>query len=161
MSQKTKLQQYKYSLRTVAIATASLCGQKFFAYPVPPDNAISIENLYLHLKLQFDASVTTGDRMITKIGIADSRPAFNGKPNRLLTYDVNIAANASRIVDTTIDLSALLEKSNVKYRDYYDIQDPADTGYTYVYIELAADNTNNGNLLLCKMDCLYTTTGIR
>ena len=165
MSETTKLQQYKYSLRTIAIAPKTMpngyfCGQKFYAFPVPPDNAISIENLYLHLIMQFKVGVASGDRRITKIGIASDRPSYGFIPSRLRTYDVNLSADpTTRIIDTRIDLSALLKKDNVRWRDFYTT--PATTDQTYVYIELATENSSNGDLILCKMDCLYTTTGIR
>jgi len=164
MSETTKLQQYKYSLRTMAIAPKNMpngymCNDVFYVYPVPPDNAITIENLYLHLIVKFNVSVASGDRIIRKIGIANERPTFTSRfsPNRLRTYDVNLSADpTTRIIDTRIDLSALLKKDNVRWRDFY--TDPATTDQTYVYIETPA---GGGDLILCKMDCLYTTTGIR
>lgn len=164
MSQTTKLQQYKYSLRSMTIAPTAFpngyfCGQKFFMFPVPPEDAITIENLYLHLIMIFKVGVAAGDRKITKIGIASDRPFFGGTPVRLLTYDVNISADANRKIDTRIDLSALLKNDNVRWRDFF--SDPVSTDATYVYIELATDNSSNGDLLLCKTDALYTTTGIR
>lgn len=164
MSETTKFQPYKYSLRSTVIAPTTFpngyfCSQKFFVYPVPPEDAISIENLYLHLIMQFKSGVAAGDRKITKIGIASDRPPYGFEPQRLKTYAVNLSADVNRKIDTRIDLSALLKNDFVRWRDYFN--DPATDDATYVYIELATDNAANGDLILCKMDALYTTTGIR
>lgn len=169
MSETTKLQPYKYSLRTTAIAPRTvsngyICNSKFYVMPVPPEDAISIENLYLHLKIRFSASVAAGSRKILKIGVANERPAFaEDIPSRLRTYDVNLSADADRYIDTTIDLSALLDHDAVGYKGYFDFEDPAKQ-YTYIYFELPSELINTGglgDLVICRMDALYTTLGIR
>lgn len=169
MSETTKLQPYKYSLRSTAIAprqtpNSYLCNSKFYVMPVPPEDAISIENLYLHLKVRFNTGVAAGSRKIMKIGVANERPSFaEDIPSRLRTYDVNLSADANRYIDTTIDLSALLDHDAVGYKSYFDFEDPAKK-YTYVYFELPSEliNTSNiGDLVICRMDALYTTLGIR
>ena len=168
MSETTKLQQYKYSLRTTSIQPKTfpngyLCGNKFYVFPVPPEDALTIENLYLHLKIRFGAGVASGSRMITKIGIANNRPLYGLTPSRLRTYDVNWVADADRYIDKKIDLSALLDKEAVAYKDYFDTDDGV-TPYTYVYIELPAELDgfgSNGDLWQCRMDALYTTLGIQ
>jgi hypothetical protein len=168
MSTSTKLQQYKYSLRSTCIAPRQLpngylCNYRLMVYPVPPDNAISIENLYLHLIIQFGAGIASGSRKINRIGIGNSRPLFGSDPPRFRYYDVNLSADpTTRQIDTRIDLSALLKKDDVRWADYFDHGDPSKIGFTYIIIDLPNDLTgSNGDLLLCKMDALYTTTGIR
>lgn len=166
MSETTKFQQYKYSLRSTTIAPKNfpnsyLCNYLMYIMPVPPDDAISIENLYLHLKIRFNSGIAAGSRKITKIGIASNRPLFGGTPDRLKTYEVNLSADADRYIDTRIDLSALLDKDAVGYKDYFD-SDEVGVKYTYVYVELPSELTGtNGDLYLCRMDALYTTTGIQ
>lgn len=168
MSDSTKLQVYKYSLRSTAIAPRNfpnsyMCNNRFIAYPVPPDDALTIENLYLHLIVKFNVGIASGSRKITRIGIGDSYPLYGNNPSRWRYYDVNLSADpTTRIIDTRIDLSALLKKDNVRWADYFDHGDPSKTGFTYVIIDLPSDLTStNGDLILCKMDALYTTKGIR
>lgn len=168
MSTTTKLQQYRYSLRSTCISprqipNSYLCNYRLFAYPVPPDNAITIENLYLHLIIKFNVGIASGSRKIVRIGVGNSRPIYGSDPPRFRYYDVNLSADpTTRIIDTKIDLSALLKKDDVRYADYFDHGDPSDLGFTYVIIDLPTDLTStNGDLLLCKMDALYTTTGIQ
>lgn len=168
MSESTKKQQYKYSLRTTAIVppipNGYFCNRKMMMYPVPPEDAITIENLYVHLKMRFNSGISSGDRRITKIGIANDRPNFvTGEAPRLRTYDVNWSADASRYIDKTIDLSALLKKDDVNWRSYF--EEPAGTdNMTYIYIELPEilENVSGiGDLVICKATALYTTLGIR
>lgn len=169
MSESTKLQVYKYSLRSTVIAPRTIpngymCGGRFLVYPVPPDNAITIENLYLHLVVKFGAGIASGSRKITRIGIGNNYPLYGQDPPRFRYYNVNLSADpTTRIIDTRIDLSALLKNDDVRYADFFDSHDPAVTGYTYIVIDLPPELTigSNGDLLLCKMDALYTTTGIR
>jgi hypothetical protein len=170
MSTSTKLQQYKYSLRSTAIAprvfpNGYMCNYRFIVYPVPPDNAITIENLYLHLKVLFSVSVASGSRKIARIGIGNNYPLYGNNPTRWKYYDVNIAADpTTRIAEAKIDLSALLKKDDVRWADYFNHGDPSKTGFTYIIIDLPSElvgSGTNGDLILCKMDALYTTTGIQ
>lgn len=169
MSESTKLQPYKYSLRSMSIApdftpNGYLCNYKYYVMPVPPQDALTIENLYLHLKVRFNTGIASGSRMITKIGVANERPSFiDNVPSRLRTYDVNLTADANRYIDVKIDLSALLDKKAVGYKGYFDFEDAA-TEYTYVYFELPPELVNTGSigdLIICRMAALYTTLGIR
>ena len=169
MSTTTKLQAYTYSLRSTAIAPTNMpnsymCNNRFLVYPVPPDNAITIENLYLHLIVKFASTVPSGSRKIWRIGIGNNYPLFGNDPNRFKFYELNAAADpTTRIADVRIDLSALLKKDDVRWRDYFDLNDPSVVGYTYIVIDLLGElmGGSNGDLILCKMDALYTTKGIR
>lgn len=167
MSESTKHQPYTYSLKTVAYVGmgTDICTNVMMMYIVPPDNALTIENLYMHLVMQFDAAIPVGDRVLRKIGISDEFTSeyFFGAPNRLLVFDVNIAADASRIIDKRIDLSALLKKDNVLYREQILPITAPETGYTYIYLEFDIDLKENnlvGSTRLWKADALYTTVGI-
>lgn len=167
MSESTKHQPYTYSLKTVAYVGmgTDICTNVIMMYIVPPDNALTIENLYMHLVMQFDAAVPVGDRVLRKIGISDEFTSeyFFGAPNRLKVFDVNIAADANRMIDKRIDLSALLKKDDVLYRELILPITAPDTGYTYIYLEFDEDQKNNnllGSIKLWKADALYTTVGI-
>lgn len=167
MSESTKHQPYTYSLKTVAYVGqgTDICTNVIMMYIVPPDNALSIENLYMHLVMQFDASIASGDRVLRKIGISDEFTSeyFFGAPNRLKVFDVNIAADANRMIDKRIDLSALLKKDDVAYRELIMPLGAPETGYTYIYLEFDSDlqlNNSVGSIKLWKADALYTTVGI-
>lgn len=167
MSESTKHQPYTYSMKTVAyVGTGTdICTNVIMMYLVPPDGALTIENLYMHLVMQFDAAVPVGDRVLRKIGISDEFTSeyFFGAPNRLKVYDVNIAADGSRMIDKRIDLSALLKRDDVLYREMILPISAPETGYTYIYLEFDADQKENnslGSIKLWKADALYTTVGI-
>lgn len=167
MSESSKHQPYTYSLKSVAYVGmgTDICTNVIMMYIVPPDNALTIENLYMHLVMQFDAAVPSGDRVLRKIGISDEFTSeyFFGAPNRLKVFDVNIAADANRMIDKRIDLSALLKKDDVLYRELILPITAPDTGYTYIYLEFDEDQKNNnllGSIKLWKADALYTTVGI-
>lgn len=167
MRESTKHQPYTYSMKTVAyVGTGTdICTNVIMMYIVPPDGALTIENLYMHLVMQFDAAVPVGDRVLRKIGISDEFTSeyFFGAPNRLKVYDVNIAADGSRMIDKRIDLSALLKRDDVLYRELIMPISAPETGYTYIYLEFDADQKENnslGSIKLWKADALYTTVGI-
>lgn len=164
MSQSTKLQFYRYTLRTVAVAEQASCTDKIYLYPVPPENALSIEQLFMHFRFLFDSGVTSNNRKIKKIGIANQRPTAIGRqPTTLKTIDGDWAADANRRVDTKLDLTDLLIKENIAWTPLlgadYDNGDQ-----TFVYVEFAEDlrsNSNTGTIELWKVDTLLTTTEIR
>lgn len=161
----TKLQPYPYTLRSVNLGREyPTCSYRFFFYLVPPKNALTIENLYTRIRLTFGAGVASGDQKIVSVGIADQVPLLvTGTPNYERVLNVNQAADANRVVDLRLDLSALLNKSNVAYQDSAGTY--PSTGYTYVEL-LLSSNINNGHsgdavINLWKTDALFTTTGIR
>lgn len=174
--ESTKHQPYTYSLKTAAFAsvaggggasldTGNICTNAILFYLVPPDGALSIENLYCHLIMEFDASVASQYRILRKIGIVDEdrHPVFHGAPNRMKLFDVNWQADSNGKIDKRIDLSALLKKDDVTYRDYFMPIDAPETGYTYIYLEFDETQLNNaqlGRIVLWKADALYTTVGI-
>lgn len=175
MSESTKLQPYKYSLKTVTFVGGDngfggdygfICSDGMILYVVPPDGALTIENLYVRLKMQFDSSVAAGDRVLKKIGIIDapSSPTFfSSLIDRLKTFDVNIVANGSREVDIRIDLSALLKKDDVAYRGLFSDSSTPDNGYTMIYIGFdssLAEAGTTGKVIVWKADALFTTVGI-
>ena len=167
MSESSKHQPYTYSMKTVAYAGqgTDICTNVIMMYIVPPDNALTIENLNIHLIMQFDAGVASGDRVLRRIGISDEFTSefFFGAPNRLKVFDVNIAADVNRIIDKRIDLSPLLKKENVLYREIIMPISAPETGYTYIYLEFDADLQDEltvGRMKLWKADALFTTIGI-
>ena len=153
MRQGSKNQFYRYSMRST-IARGFLCTRKILIRQIPPDNAQSIENLFMHLRLDFSAgSLSSGDKVLYRVGILSSVPSYNNPEGvtraRFLT--VNKAATAD-ILDTKIDLSSLLDKTAINS--------------TYVYLEIkgstdVGSDGNSANIDLWKLDGIYTTREIR
>lgn len=166
MSESTKSHWYKQTLRSIALVNRSWCGGKVLLYVIPPQKSISIENLYLHFKATFDSSVPSGNRKVKRIAIVDKMPLFydsNADLNYYRWMDVNVAADpTTRKVDIKLDVSHLLKKDNVKYREYFD--DDSAGGFTYVMIEpddSLLGTINIGQIDLWKMDAQFTTKGTR
>ena len=164
MSQSTKVHFYDHTLRSAATALLSLCRDKAYFYLVAPKNAQTIENMYLHLKITFDAGVPIGDRVIKYIGIGNEFPLFiqddpSGYFNKL---DLNLAADAvTRKIDLKLNLTPLLNKENAGWRDRFNTDGD---NLTYIIIKTADANRDVSTVAsveLCKVDALYTTTGIR
>lgn len=175
MSQSTKNQPYTYTLKTATFVGGAngfggdygyICSNGIIFYLVPPDNAISIENLYCHLIMQFEATVPVGQRILKKIGIIDAAASptfFPSLIDRLVTFDVNIAADGSGNIDKRIDLSALLKKADIAYRGVFADAATPDNGYTMIYLgfdDALAQSSNIGKVKLWKADALFTTIGI-
>lgn len=174
MSESTKIQPYKYSMRVVTFVnwvnefggnSGDICSDGIILYPVPPEDAISIESLSMHLIMQFDSGVAADKRVLKKIGIFDeyTNPTAFGWPNRMRIYDVNIAADVNRKIDKRIDLTALLKKDDVGYRELVMPLEAPDTGYTYIYLGFDTSLFGSsliGKVLLWKVESLYTTRGI-
>lgn len=168
MGSQNKQQPYPYSLKTAAMMTQTVCGNRIFMYLVPPKDALSIERLYTHFVMQFDSSIATADQIVRSIGIVDEIPLFStGTANYQKRLDLNIQADANRRVDIGIDLSHLLNPENVAYEEGG--FDPADDeGFTFVEVLLSANidtihpsYLNVGTIEVWKTDALFTTIGIR
>lgn len=153
---------YPFTLRLATLSNIAFCRDKFYMYPVPPEDALSIENLFIHFKFTFDAGVASGNRIVEWIGIGSEFPTFiTDEPAYFRKIDLNQAADANRKVDIKLDLTTILNKDNVRYREYFET--PVTTDYTYVIIKLSEnlrDTSTVGTAQLCKLDALYTTKGI-
>jgi len=166
MSESTKQHWYLQTARSIGLANRSWCGGKILLYVIPPEKAITIENLYIHFKATFDVSVASGSRIVKRISIVDKQPLLYNSNSDLNYYryiDLNLAADAvTRKVDIKLDLSHLLKKTNAKYREYVDSDSAG--GFTYVMIEpddSLIGVTNIGTIDLWKIDAQFTTQGTR
>ncbi len=175
MSESTKKQPYTYTLKTSTFVGGAngfggdfgyICSNGIIFYLVPPDDAITIENIYCHLIMQFEATVPVGQRVLRKIGIIDapvSPTFFPALVDRLKVFDVNIAADGSGVIDKRIDLSALLKKTDIAYRGVFADASTPDNGYTMIYLGFddgLANSSLIGKIKLWKADGLFTTIGI-
>lgn len=164
MSESSKHHFYPYSIKSVGMNSTAWCGGKILLYVLPPERALSIENMFVHFKATFDSAISSGNRVVKSISIVDKIPDSylnNDGVGYYRSMDLNISADVNRKVDIKVDVSHLLKKDNVGYREYFD-DDLG--GLTYVMIEPDDDLLgviNIGTIDLWKVDAQFTTSGIR
>lgn len=163
MSESSKNHFYHYTARSIAFYNTSWCGGKILLFVMPPEKALTIENLSIHFKATFDSGIASGQRIVKSVSIVDDIPLLydsNSDLTYMRTLDLNVAADVNRKVDLKLDLSHLLKKDNVGFRDLF--EEPS--GLTYVMIEpddSLIGNSNIGTIDLWKIDAQFTTQGIR
>jgi len=142
------------------------CTDKLYLYPVPPEDALSLEGVFTHFRILFDSSVAVADRVVESIGIANMRPLFyDDDPTIYKKIVLNQAADGNRRVDVRVDLTDLLVdiKENVAWTPLFGA-DYDDGDQTFIYVKLP-DSLHNtlavGTIELWKVDSLYTTREIR
>lgn len=152
------IRPYEPSFKTIATAGVdTACGDRTAIYPIPPQDALTIERLFTHFVFTFDTSVSAGLRFIKDIGIIDAVTESQATYKKFKT--LNLACDANRRVDITADLTNLLKSTNVLYSD-----DTSLTGFTFVMVRFdpsLSAQTLTGSIDLWKVDSLYTTDGIR
>ena len=166
----TKEQFYRYSMRSVLGRGFTMCRNIFMFEVLPPDNAQSIENLFVHFKCTFLSDVPSGDRKVERIGIVnDFLPydqAFDTEWHRYL--DIDKSADANRVVEFSVDLTSLLNKQNAGANDGLLVGGVEDATLIYVKLPDALSEFVSGGLFLTsgtiniwKADAVYTTREIR
>lgn len=163
MSQSSKVHHYPRSLRTVNMVNVGFCQDKAHFYITPPEDAISIETLYIHLKMTFAVGITASERVLKYIGVGSEIPLLiaddpTGYFNKV---DLNLSADANRQVEVRLDLTSILKKDNVRYRSYFSDADTND--FTYIIIKTHDNNrgvTDVATIDICKVDAQFTTKGI-
>lgn len=166
MSKTSKIQPYTYTLKTAAIEGFENCGRRVWFYLLPPENAITIENIWTHFAILFDGSVSVDDMAVERIGIMDATNLSENEDSEYTrAYTINKVADGNGIIDFSVDLSALLKKDNVAYQDllsdneadktliFIDLPEVFGDGSTYISGEV--------NFLIWKTEALFTTSGIR
>lgn len=159
-SQGTKNQHYKYSMRT-ALSQQFWCTGVILMRLQEPDDALTLENLWIHVRHRFDTGVAVGNRKITRVGVVDIQPTLEffdpaanaygfpigATPTFHRYIDVNKVADGNRYVDFSLDLSTLINKER--------------PGNNLVYLQ-APDtfNSNQGTIYIWKQDGIYTTREI-
>lgn len=163
VQKSSKIHAFHHSLRTICMAARQQCQDKQYIYISPPEKALTIENLVIHLKFTFDAGVAAPDRVLSSVGIGSDYPLFiTSDPVYYRKIDINQAADGSRKIDVTLDLSHLLKKTNVNFRTLFGTFITND--FTYVVLKFADNNrgvSNVGTIDLCRIDAQFTTEGIR
>lgn len=164
MSGSTKSQFYRYTMRSVAVAGRGMCTDKHYLYPVPPQDAITIEGLFCHIRVLFDSSVAAADRVIQAIGVTSERPLFIGdEPAHAREQLLNLSADANRRIDLKIDLTHLLTKENVGFTPLLSADYEQDN-MTFIYLRGSPSLRNSltvGTIEIWKADSIYTTREIR
>lgn len=163
MSESTKVHFYPHSLRSAALAEGYLCRDKAYFYLIPPKQAQTIEYMFLHLKMTFNIAVPADDRVLQYIGIGNEYPAaITLEPSGYFKkLDLNLAADANRKIDLTLNLTPILNKLNAGWHDRASTDG---NQQTYVIIKVSdnlRENYGPATIELCKVDALYTTRGIR
>ena len=159
MSESTKSQFYRYSMRTIMFDGAFWCTKRIGLEVVPPDNAQSIENLFCHLKIVFESSLPTAQKALARIGVISKFPQY-GKEATAARYrylQIDKAAVGDEL-ELFIDLTSLLDKQAVGA--------PGSDNQTIVWLEAAGSvgdilEASAGNIYLWKLDAIYTTREIR
>lgn len=163
MSKSTKSQFYRQTLRTAG-SEGQICTSRVYLYPVPPQDALTIEGLFMHLRFVFDSSITTADQVLESIGISDTRPfLYNQDPTNLKKMVLNLAADGNRRIDIKLDLTHLLTKENVAFTPLLSA-DYTTGGLTLIQLKLPnrlQDTLAVATIELWKVDALYTTREIR
>lgn len=161
--ESSKIHVFHQSLRSVCAVSAIQCQDKRYIYIVPPEKALTIENMMLHLKFTFDAGVSAPNRVLQYVGIGSNYPtSIVADPSYFRKIDLNLAADVNRKIDLLLDVSSLLKKANINYRPYFGTF--VSTDYTYLILKFADANrgvSNVGTIDLCRIDSQFTTEGIR
>lgn len=164
MSGSTKSQHYRYTVRTVASASPAGCTDKMYLYPVPPEDALTIENLFTHFRFVFDSGVASGDRKIEYIAVCSERPlSINDEPTRIRKFMLNQSADGNRRIDVKLDLTDLLIKDNVAFTPLLSADYEQDN-MTLILVKFPDSLRNTltvGTMELWKADSTYTTREIR
>lgn len=163
MTQSSKVHHYPRTIRSVCMVDEAHCQDRTYFYIAPPEDALTIESLIVHLKMTFDAGIVSADRVLKSLAIGSSFPLFiTSNPAYFRELTINQSADAvTRKIDVKIDLTSLLKKDNVRYRGMFGSFGTDD--YTYIIIKTADNNRGLGTVAtidLCRVDAQYTTKGI-
>lgn len=159
MNSRTRNQEYKYQYKTIAIANAFFCGSGPTLNIAIPDNLLDIKAIYMHAVLRFDVAVPSGNRKILWVG-GKYPQSLSGIPNPTagnMRY-VNVSADpTTRIADLKVDITDL--------KDGLLSATPPIFDQPTIELNLITDMDGGfdvqGDVILWKIDFVYTTTGIQ
>lgn len=116
--QSNKHQEYTYAAQTVhAVNQSSVLyspqGEAGF-WVQPPEEAISMEYLFVDIKIRFNDNIPLDDCRITRIGVLSYSPDLGFYESQAKRFiDVDLQADANRELVIQRNLSFLLDKSKV------------------------------------------------
>lgn len=153
MGSQTRNQEYRYQFKTIAIGNGKDCGYGGQLNFNLPADFIEAKNLWAHVRLKFNASEPSGNRKLKAIGEKIFAADFVTQPKM---KQVNLTADpTTREIDLKIDLTDIL--------DDLTINPPALYQQGYFSIGLLYPNalSYTVDILIWKLDLIYTTQGIR
>lgn len=160
-TQSSKHQEYTYTAQSVhEDGATSVVPEEAGFWVQPPEGAISMERLFIDVKIRFHSSVALSNCKVTQIGIVPSANySTNQVPANRRMIDVNLLADANRELNIKMNLSSLLIKSRVSG----DITDD-DHNIPIIVFPSAATGFDGlfnqpPQILWWKNDALYTTVG--
>jgi hypothetical protein len=163
-----KIQPYTYSLKTAMIGGRMFCSNKFYFYLTPPENALSIENLQTHIRVQFDTAVLPeAYRKILRIGVQNALDGLEYSTHKR-SIELNLAADVNGLIDLQVDLTSLINKDNVEFWPGTAADYPNATNFIFVEVPIEIYNyyvgpsyDPIGEVELWKADALFTIRAIR
>lgn len=164
MSKTTKSQFYRYSMRSVCATDVQFCTKRIMMELYPPDEALSIENLFCHIRITFDNTLPTADKVLHRIGIISDYTTYSEQDQASYFRYLDIDRVAiDDVIDMRIDLTSLLNKENVG--TIGDAGVFTDGTATIVFLEganaFSTSDNNVGTINIWKLDGTYTTQKIR
>lgn len=148
----TRHQEYRYQFKTIAIANGKDCGYGGRLNFNLPADFIEVKNLYMHLRVRFNASEPSGNQKIKAVGPRIFSADFVTQP---LMKEVNLTADVNRYIDLKIDLSDLIPNMEIVPPALYQ------QGYFNIGVLYPNALTYTVDVLIWKLDLIYTTQGIR
>lgn len=160
MGSQTRHQEATYQYKTVAVARSIFCGYGPHLDVSIPDNLEELKNVSIHAVLQFDNTVSAGNRKLYFIGgdyEMNTYPDQTVKAVQPAMMEVNLSADANRRIDVTVDITHLIK--NLEFDLIGSFDQPS------VALGMVTDKTGlnsvTGVLELWKVDLIYTTKGIQ
>lgn len=147
----TRHKEYEYNFKTIALQNAKTCGYGATLNFNLPGNFIAVKNLWVHIRIQFNAAEPVGNQKIIGIG-TKNWPADGAQP---LMKPLNLTADANRRIDFTADLTEILSKLAITNPSLYQ------QGFIGVGIQHPNSLANFATIEIWKADLVYTTQGIR
>lgn len=151
MAQFQKPQAFPYSYKAVSSPVdQQLAFPEIGFQMILPLNLLQVEQLLTHFRAQFDASLTTAQKTLTRIRVQQINITTG-----VLIKNVNLAMNksaVSNVLDFDFDLSSFIDRKNNNIIWFGFGTDPTYIANPY----LSTVNT----LKIWKMDMAYTTRGV-
>lgn len=151
MGSETRHKEYEYQYKTIALQNARDCGYGSTLNFNLPANFMAIKNLWVHVRIVFDAAEPVGNRKIIGIG-PKTWPVEGAQP---LMKPLNLTADANRRIDFTADLTEIINQLVVTNPSLYQ------QGFIGIGLQHPNALSNIATIEIWKTDLVYTTQGIR
>lgn len=159
MNSQTRNQEYVYQYKTIAVANTFFCGNGPRLDVAIPDNLLDLKAVFMHAVLKFDASTDIAKRKIYYAG-GKYPVTVDGIPipaEGNLRYVNKSADPTTRIADLRVDITDL--KDGLMEQDLYTFDQP--TMRFSLITDADGGFDSSGEVILWKIDFVYTTKGIQ